>query len=255
MSRPFEPPILIPPYEPRTDARPNLAGAPCRRIERHRGHLARPGGDVGGDVGGPVVVDTFDDGIQLLTYDGQCCGTGAFETGFDPDQVLGGARGFDIGQTETTDGENATIEMAANLAPAAPGEALFTSTSNANASFILRYGRQADPLDLDLTRYSGVEIEVLEAMSAQGGIDVIAVAADFVFWREETATGEGFGAFQKARSVEDVRAAARLIATTHNFNVVDNLSFNGIGTEDPGKGNIGYFSAGFSPKRDPRAAR
>jgi acyl-homoserine lactone acylase PvdQ len=88
------------------------------------------------------------------------------------------------------------------------------------------------------------------------GNGIIAVGVDFVFWREETATGEGFGSFQTAGSVAEVRRATRLIATTHNFNAVDNLPFNGVGTNTPGKGNIGYWSAGFSPLRqgglDPR---
>jgi acyl-homoserine lactone acylase PvdQ len=88
------------------------------------------------------------------------------------------------------------------------------------------------------------------------GNQIVAVGVDFVFWREETASGEGFGDFQTASSVLDVRRAARKIATTHNFNAADNLAFNGVGTDSPGKGNIGYWSAGFSPKRqggvDPR---
>lgn len=92
--------------------------------------------------------------------------------------------------------------------------------------------------------------------AVEPGNEVIAVGVDFVFWREETATGEGFGDFQTAKSVADMRRAVRLIATTHNFNAVDNLPFNGVGTDSPGKGNIGYWSAGFSPKRqgglDPR---
>jgi acyl-homoserine lactone acylase PvdQ len=97
---------------------------------------------------------------------------------------------------------------------------------------------------------------VSEFVAVEPGNEVIAIAVDFVFWREETATGEGFATFQRSRSVADARRAARLIATTHNFNAADNLPFNGIGTEGLGKGNIGYFSAGFSPLRqggvDPR---
>jgi hypothetical protein len=92
--------------------------------------------------------------------------------------------------------------------------------------------------------------------AVRAGNGIVAVAVDFVFWREETATGEGFGDFQAARSVADVRRAVRKIATTHNFNAVDNKPWNGIGTESSGKGNLGYWSAGFSPVRqgglDPR---
>jgi hypothetical protein len=95
-----------------------------------------------------------------------------------------------------------------------------------------------------------------EFTAAGPGNNIIAVGVDFVFWREETASGEGFGDFQTSGSVMDLRRAARQIATTHNFNAADNLDFNGVGTDNPGKGNIGYFSAGFSPLRqggvDPR---
>ncbi len=88
------------------------------------------------------------------------------------------------------------------------------------------------------------------------GNGIVAVAVDFVFWRDETGTGEGFGDFQSAQSVSDVRRAARKIATTHNFNAVDNQAWNGVGTESAGRGNLGYWSAGYSPVRqgglDPR---
>jgi len=88
------------------------------------------------------------------------------------------------------------------------------------------------------------------------GKALIGVAVDFVFWREETATGYAFGEFQQSDSVLDVRRAVRQIATTHNFNAVDNHAFNGVGIDGTGKGNFAYWSAGFSPIRqggvDPR---
>jgi acyl-homoserine lactone acylase PvdQ len=95
-----------------------------------------------------------------------------------------------------------------------------------------------------------------EFTAVAAGNEIVGVGVDFVFWREETATGEGFGDFQSSGSVLDMRRAVRQIATTHNFNAADNLLFNGVGTDNPGKGNIGYWSAGFSPVRqggvDPR---
>jgi hypothetical protein len=95
-----------------------------------------------------------------------------------------------------------------------------------------------------------------EYAAVEPGNEIIGVGVDFVFWREETATGEGFSAFQSAQNLLDARRAARLIATTHNFNAVDRHAFNGIGTDGGGKGNFGYWSAGFSPLRqgglDPR---
>ena len=72
--------------------------------------------------------------------------------------------------------------------------------------------------------------------AARSGNGIVAVAVDFVFWREETATGEGFADFQQARSVTDMRRAARKIATTHNFNAVDNQAWNGVGTDEHGPG-------------------
>lgn len=75
--------------------------------------------------------------------------------------------------------------------------------------------------------------------------DLIAVALDSPAWLEETTSGLGFGLLQRATSVLDVRAAMRLIPSTHNFPCVDNQPFNGIGT-DGDKGNIAYYSSGFS---------
>jgi hypothetical protein len=88
------------------------------------------------------------------------------------------------------------------------------------------------------------------------GNSIVAVAVDFSFWREETATAYAFSRFQSAASVLDVRRIVRQVASTHNFNAVDNQPHDGVGTDSPGKGNFGYWSAGFSPVRqggvDPR---
>lgn len=99
-------------------------------------------------------------------------------------------------------------------------------------------------------------VNATQFTAVKPGNSIVAVGVDFVFWREETATGEGFADFQQARSVLDMRRAARKIATTHNFNAVDNQAWNGVGTASSGRGNLGYWSAGFSPVRqgglDPR---
>jgi hypothetical protein len=92
--------------------------------------------------------------------------------------------------------------------------------------------------------------------AARPGNAIVAAAVDFAFWREETATGYAFSLFQKAQSVLEARRIVRQVASTHNFNAVDNLAHNGVGTDSVGKGNFGYWSAGFSPLRqgglDPR---
>ena len=78
---------------------------------------------------------------------------------------------------------------------------------------------------------------------------IIAVAIDSAAWLEETTSVLGFAQFQRATSIEDVRAGARLIPTTHNFFAADNLAWNEIGS-DPGQpGNIGVWSSGFSRVR------
>jgi hypothetical protein len=87
------------------------------------------------------------------------------------------------------------------------------------------------------------------------GNTIIATAVEFSIWREETDTAYGFGLLQRAQNVMDVRRAIRWITTTHNFNAVDNQAWNGVGLNLGAKGNIGYWSAGFSPVRqtgDPR---
>ena len=78
---------------------------------------------------------------------------------------------------------------------------------------------------------------------------LIAVAIDSAAWLEETTAVLGFAQFQRTTSIEDVRAGARLIPTTHNFFAADNLAWNEIGT-DPGQpGNIGFWSSGYSRVR------
>jgi hypothetical protein len=97
---------------------------------------------------------------------------------------------------------------------------------------------------------------VTQFTAARPGNVIVAAAVDFAFWREETATGYAFSQFQQAESVLDARRIVRQVASTHNFNAVDNLPHNGVGTDGTGKGNFGYWSAGFSPVRqgglDPR---
>ena len=92
--------------------------------------------------------------------------------------------------------------------------------------------------------------------AVEPGNSLIGVGVDFAFWREETASGFAFSQFQQAESVLDARRAVRQVATTHNFNAADNRDFNGVGSGGANKGNIGYWSAGFSPVRqggvDPR---
>jgi hypothetical protein len=87
------------------------------------------------------------------------------------------------------------------------------------------------------------------------GNTIIATAVEFSFWRQETDSAYGFGQLQRAQNIMDVRRAIRWITTTHNFNAVDSQNWNGVGLNLGAKGNIGYWSAGFSPVRqtgDPR---
>lgn len=74
---------------------------------------------------------------------------------------------------------------------------------------------------------------------------IIAVATESPLWLEETTTVLGFGLYQRANNVLDIRRATRLIPSTHNFVAADNQPFNDTGTQS-GNGNIGYFTTGFS---------
>ncbi|NQY90608.1 MAG: penicillin acylase family protein [Deltaproteobacteria bacterium] len=70
------------------------------------------------------------------------------------------------------------------------------------------------------------------------------VAAGASTWLEEGTTAAGFGRFQEATSVDDMRSAIRFIPSTHNFYQADNQPWNGVGT-DHGQGNISYQTSGF----------
>ncbi len=92
-------------------------------------------------------------------------------------------------------------------------------------------------------------------VAVKAGGTIMAAAVDSAAWLEESTTVLGFAGFQRAESSLDIRAAMRLIPTTHNFISADNLAWNGIGVMSGG-GNIGYQSSGFSRIRqggeDPR---
>lgn len=92
-------------------------------------------------------------------------------------------------------------------------------------------------------------------VAVRPGNSIIAVAIDSTAWLEESTTVLGFAFFQRAETILDIRAGMRLMPTTHNFFAADNTPYNGIGTAS-GNGNIGYWSSGFSRKRqngqDPR---
>jgi hypothetical protein len=93
-------------------------------------------------------------------------------------------------------------------------------------------------------------------VAVRPGNDAIAIAVDSPVWLEETTAVLGFAQYQRAESILDLRAGVRLIPSTHNFYAADNNAFNGIGTSSGLGGNIGYWSSGFSRKRqgglDPR---
>ncbi|HWP64865.1 MAG TPA: penicillin acylase family protein [Candidatus Limnocylindria bacterium] len=92
-------------------------------------------------------------------------------------------------------------------------------------------------------------------VAVAAGNAITAVTIDSSVWQEETTTGLGFILLQRAEDVLDVRAATRIMPSTHNFLAADNQPFNGIGTQN-GNGNITYHSSGFSRRRqgglDPR---
>jgi hypothetical protein len=82
-------------------------------------------------------------------------------------------------------------------------------------------------------------------VAARAGTHIIAAATESPLWLEETTAVLGFSRYQRAQTIADVRAGARLIPSTHNFIAADNRPFNQIGT-DSGGGNIGYWASGFS---------
>lgn len=93
-------------------------------------------------------------------------------------------------------------------------------------------------------------------VAVKPGHPIVAAALDSVAWQEESTAVLGFSTYQRAETILDVRAGARIIPTTHNFLAADNKPFNGIGTAGGTAGNIGYWSSGFSRVRqgglDPR---
>jgi hypothetical protein len=85
-------------------------------------------------------------------------------------------------------------------------------------------------------------------VAVKPGKPILAVAFDSATFLEESTAAIGFIQQQRAETVLDIRAAIRVIPSTHNFFAADNRPFNGIGTAS-GNGNIGYWSSGFSRKR------
>lgn len=85
-------------------------------------------------------------------------------------------------------------------------------------------------------------------VAAESGNTITAVAYDSGAWMEESTTAYAFSLFQKATDVMDMREAVRLIPSTHNFFAADNQAFVGHGTA-ASYGNIGYWSSGYSRKR------
>lgn len=93
-------------------------------------------------------------------------------------------------------------------------------------------------------------------VAVKSGNTINAMSIESPVWLEESTAVLGFSLFQRAESILDIRAAVRLIPSTHNFFAGDNQPFDGIGTASGTAGNIGYWSSGFSRKRpsplDPR---
>ena len=86
-----------------------------------------------------------------------------------------------------------------------------------------------------------------EYVAVRSGSDIVVTSRDRVFWMEESTAAHGFSLFQRAEDVLDVRAATRLVPSTHNFLSADNQTFNGLGTDlGSGIGNTGFYSSGFS---------
>lgn len=105
------------------------------------------------------------------------------------------------------------------------------------------------------TAWTVVPDSSFQYVAVKPGKQIVGVAIDSPVWMEETTGALGFLLMQRAESIMDVRKFARVIPSTHNFPAIDNRPFNGIGTQN-GNGNIGYWSSGFSRKRqgglDPR---
>jgi hypothetical protein len=84
-----------------------------------------------------------------------------------------------------------------------------------------------------------------EYVAVRSGNTIIAEALDSPVWLEESLSALAFSEFQRAETILDIRSAVRMIPSTHNFLAADNKGFNRLGTQS-GKGNIGYWSSGFS---------
>ena len=86
-----------------------------------------------------------------------------------------------------------------------------------------------------------------EYIAVKSGNDIVVTSRERVYWMEESTAAHGFALFQESEDVLDIRAAARLIPSTHNFPSADNQAFNGVGTNlGSGNGNTGFYSSGFS---------
>ncbi len=83
-----------------------------------------------------------------------------------------------------------------------------------------------------------------EYVAANSGNVITAVVGEAPMWLEESTTAHGFSRFQRSDDVLDLRAAVRLIPSTHNFYNADNQPHNGIGS-NTGTGNILYATSGF----------
>jgi hypothetical protein len=112
-----------------------------------------------------------------------------------------------------------------------------------------------DASTLTVAAWGTTPTSASEYVAVRAGGTIVAAALDSAAWLEESTTVLGFAGFQRTESILDVRAAMRIIPTTHNFLSADNLPWNGIGTLSV-NGNIGYQSSGFSRIRqggeDPR---
>jgi hypothetical protein len=86
-------------------------------------------------------------------------------------------------------------------------------------------------------------------VAVKPGKNIVAVSLDSPTFLEESTTALGFIQMQRAEGILDVRNAVRVMTATHNFLAADNKPFNGVGTASGANGNIGYWSSGFSRKR------
>src|SRR5262249_14854528 len=86
-------------------------------------------------------------------------------------------------------------------------------------------------------------------VAAKPANHIVAVSFDSPTFLEETATALGFIGLERAETVLDVRDAVRVMTSTHNFLAADNKPFDGVGTASGVAGNIGYWSSGYSRRR------